>query len=289
MEDNGLLFSSPNCWDKGGNLVLNRKSWHDFYGDAKYLYACRDSETDKRYFVKTCTTNEQTAEVLLSQIYAKHGFTTAIALPANGCRVVTNDLADRTNVELIYNYFYRKALFDKDKLSPDALERILSDDCTMADLRTGSIERWEELFPPEALEDRFRWNAFTIASGNSDDHMGNGVVFLGKNGIAENIGHFDYGDAGINSHLYMSKKYFAFYNDQLRVDRQTFIKDLAQNPSITKHFNPKEVADELGSVDVVGVAQDIKQTIGFNANQTVVDNIARSFEQTANDFLELSH
>ena len=82
MQDNGLLFSSANCWDKDGNLVLDRKNWYDAWDADRHIYSCRDSGSGKRYFVKKCYSTERTAEVLLSQVYAKHGFTTAIALPS---------------------------------------------------------------------------------------------------------------------------------------------------------------------------------------------------------------
>ena len=83
MQGNGLLFTSANCWNKSGELRIDKKSLTDFEFRNFRTCSCRDEKTKQKYFVKHCSPEERTAEVLLSQIYAKHGFITAIALPAD--------------------------------------------------------------------------------------------------------------------------------------------------------------------------------------------------------------
>lgn len=289
MIDNGLLKNSSSYLSKDGSLCLYKKRWYDYktVPAVGVVYSCRDKKTSVKYFVKECSSAEQTAEVLLSQIYAKHGFTTVISLPADQGRIITNDIAEKQKGELIYDFFVRKALEEKDSFSPKAIERIVKDTCTVEDLKSASISRWEQLFTKEALANRFRWDGFTIASGNGDDHLGNAVVYKNNKDIAVDIGHYDFGDAGSKCGLFLKKDYYAFYDDQLEVDRATFLTALAQNDKITKYINPKQLANEIGSVDVLGTAQDITQTIGFCPDQPVVDCIARSFSQTAEDLLSL--
>ena len=96
------------------------------------------------------------------------------------------------------------------------------------------------------------------------------------------------GYAGANVRKFSTMEYLAFYDDLLETDRISFLRSLAQNEQITKYINPKEVAEELGRVDVLATATDITQTIGFTPRQSVVDGLARSFEQTAEDLLNLS-
>lgn len=293
MVDNGLVSLGSKYIDKNGIFQVTEKRWFDFHGDARRIYSCRDWKTEAKYFVKKCSSpKEQSAEVLLSQIYARHGFTTTISLPANGNRIISNDIADKPNAELIYDFFVRRALRDRSQFSPDAIARIQNETCDVHDLKSASLPRWEQLFTPQALAERFRWDAFTLASGNSDDHLDNSVVYVNKKGIAEEIGHFDYGhefgpDAD-KSKTFLDKEYFAFYNGKMKVDRDTFLCDLAGNKRIARYFDAGKVANELGSVDVVATARDIEQTIGYSPSQYVVDTLARSFEQTAEDLLDLT-
>lgn len=287
MIDNGLLKKGANFLNKSGEFCLYKKRWYDFHSVSKWTYSCRDKKTTQKYFVKDCSPREQTAEVLLSQIYAKHGFTTTIALPANDGKIITNDIAEKQKGERVYDFFVRKALRDRAMFSPDAVARIINDTCDVKDLKSASIPRWEELFTKEALTNRFRWDGFTIASGNSDDHLGNAVVYKNDKDVAYDIGHYDFGDAGDKCDCFLTKKYYAFYDDKLEVDRNTFLTSLAQDQQITKYINPQQLANEIGSVDVLGTAQDITQTIGFSLEQPVVDTIARSFNQTAEDLLSL--
>lgn len=288
MQDNELLFTSANCWNESGELRLDKKSLTDFEVINFRTCSCRDEKTKQKYFVKHCSPEERTAEVLLSQIYAKHGFITAIALPADKNRIITNDIIEKQKGELAYDFFVRKALQEKDRFSPKAIKKILDGSCDVVDLKSASIPRWEELFTKQALASRFRWNAFAIASANGDDHLGNAVVYKNQHDIAEDIGHYDYGYAGANVRKFSTMEYLAFYDDLLEIDRISFLTSLAQNEQITKYINPKEVAEELGKVDVLDTATDITQTIGFTPRQSVVDGLARSFEQTAEDLLNLS-
>ena len=287
MIDNGLMCAKGSSFDKAGNFCLHKKRWYDYQTEARRVYSCRDKKTSDKYFVKMCTPQEKTAEILLSQIYAKHGFTTAISLPVDNNRIITNDISEKQGGEMAYDFFVRKALAERDKLDPRVVEKIVKDVCDVKDLQSASIPRWEQLFTPEALANRFRWDGFTIAGGNTDDHLGNAVVYKNDKDIAVDIGHYDFGDAGNMLGFDRERGYYAFYNGELEVERDVFLASLARDKQITKYIDPKQLANEIGSVDVLGTAQDITQTIGFSPDQPVVDFIARSFNQTAEDLLGL--
>lgn len=222
------------------------------------------------------------AEVLLSQIYAKAGFNTAIYLPTidkdNLLGVVSNDISTKQSETMhdFYNlimcnpYEYGKGVSEKDL-------------------------KLQQYFEEKAFRDYVRMHVFDVACGNTDRHGNNLFVDVKKTEsgllVAEEVSLFDYG----HSICYLNNLYnlqvgsYCFCNGLGNGNiktKQEMIEEFKNNEYVNMFYTPVQLSEMLGNIDVVGTAKDIKQTTNYEIDDDLVTKFARLIDDTAESLIK---
>ena len=193
MQDNGLLYKYDKVYNMVDGIIslkhgINCKEVKDTFG-ARKLLVRKGLTSLEPYYFKCCDKLETDSEVLLSQVYAKAGFDTAIYTPAvynnhfgrNIEGVISNDVADEE--------FMKTERFDH--LSDIASGTHLSKE---ADYYTFKL--LEQRFTKDAVRELIKFRLFDTASYNADRHCGNYMVKQDETGIIGGFTLYDYGSSG---------------------------------------------------------------------------------------------
>lgn len=274
MYDNGLLkyYEKHSC--NGGYLdarVLGLKEENSI--------SCKVSECSSaagRFFrrvngggrvIEKFVTDSQ---VLLSQIYNKAGIQSAIYLPAevkgkkfllsNSVLTPETVLAD-DYIEGFPKFEYR---FPIDFLNPR---------------HTGAVV--EKYFTERAMLAQTKMRVYDTASFNNDRHYANFFYKL-KDGKADDVVAIDF-EIGSCAFYPEDKLSDVFFNDfeNHPMIREEMLEHFRTNEEFAILMDKDELAEEIGSISPTKVAQDIKQTIGYEINPDVTDLLERSFDQVA--------
>ncbi len=309
MYDNGLLKYYKQKAYKDGVLPLEdlpaqqlKKSGrirvYNINGSRFYTKAPRDFNL-KRAF---------DPEILLSQIYAKAGISSALYLPASVLSsniIVSNDVATNSSIQLACN-FISSVIDSEDRNNLD----FLNPNTTFVD--------YSKYFTLRALQQQTKLRVFDTASYNSDRHDENfyykvlsywnqqeTVDAFGQTSKtstivqkADDVLSIDYELSGFNSFKRMSLSdveldmlnqkgcyYHTDFNGTTLL-REEVLDEFRGNELFANLVDKKELAEEIGSVSPMAVAQDIKDTIGYEVEPKYAEFLERSFEEVAETLIQ---
>lgn len=290
MYDNGLLKYYKDYADKQGRLktyeALKDCSSIDKSSAIKVYYT-KNGELSKKYFEKLCGfrgKNVECAEIMQSQVFKEKGLNTAIYTPgvkADGfpC-VISDDISTPTSNKM--GNFIVRCLEDKViEYSPYSRQYNI----TPRDIQ------FEKLFTPKAMKDFILEHALDVAGGNADRHTGNFEVEVGKSeagmDIIQDVIYYDYGST-IFEYPQDQENLFNFVNGLgFGVDktRGEMIAILRNCPHVLEHYSPDELAQIVGSTDVVQIARDVKENTGFEVDNNFLNRLERSYYNMAQDLV----
>lgn len=276
MQDNGLLkYYKDKHASKPGYLTLSDYPFkisleiEEDYGCVRTMY-----ERNKKYYFKLVNRGEVDAELLLSQIYARAGFKTAIYTPLNPTGVISQSvMGDKCQVAR--QFFLSKAMQEKDSFSAKD-QQALSDKLMPQAYRDFKI--YSHNFTKDCAREYLKMRIFDVATQNSDRNIGNYIVRQNSQGLGSEILSIDYGASGC---INRPNKYFSSLDGQVKNTADEIIELFKTSEEINKFVSPSEMAEQIGSINVEETAKDIKQTIGFELEQFFVNEISYSMDQTA--------
>ncbi len=246
----------------------------------------------------------QDAEVLISQIYNKAGIKSAIYLPASmfssSDMVISNDI--QSSSVILAEDFLDKVNKESFYYLPNFLFPGIED----VDM--------SKHFTTHALQQQTKLRIYDIASYNTDRHQGNFFYELEQetqtldsgnrqtaqsnmSNRADDIVVIDSEQSGLISHSILDSMgdsqdegsiatfyYNDFYNG--RLDRDAILKQLRDNEHLADLLNKSELAEEMGAISPKSVAQDIKDTIGYEVEPKYVDFLEKSYDEVAETLIK---
>ena len=67
---------------------------------------------------------------------------------------------------------------------------------------------------------------------------------------------------------------------------QQMIEEFKSNELVNRFYNPSELSEMLGNIDVVETARDIKETINYEIDDGLVTKFARLIDDTAEGLIK---
>ncbi|MBR4002664.1 MAG: hypothetical protein IKI95_01160 [Clostridia bacterium] len=283
MVDNGIMQYYREHRTKLGYLKTRELPFPQYYGKDEEEYLEFMKTPSQLYFKKEVDKDACDAEVLLSQIYKKAGFDTALYFPALDKRskhiVLSNDVRSATSIDAFQlhkkigkenpGYGYHECVPQKGEF-PFILPEYLTEN---------------------AIRNIFRMNAFDVGSFNTDRHFANYIYdYPNALGQYNDIKLFDYGQSGYifsgSTSGFLSQRDVEFPNLFFTGDEKTYeqmIWQLRHNDTVKQYISSHQLAEELGNVDVAGTAQEIKETLNYTVHPQYVEFLTQTFDQAAND------
>ena len=291
MFDNGLLKYYKDYADEQGMLKT-----FEAIGPGEYsysspnikLYYVRDGEVSRKYFEKLFSYNTKTsvsAEVFQSQVFKANGLNTAIYTPSiskgkTPC-VISNDISKPNSVSMVefLDSVKKQGIIEN---SPYKKEKE----------NTPEKISYEKIFTDKAMKDFILSHVLDVAGGNTDRHTRNFEVEVGKTesglDIIEDITFFDYGETIFNS--FKNREKTCLYKNGLGYgmdkNRGSMIAMFRNCPHILKYYQPEELAEIVGSVDVREIASDVKEETNFSLNRDYLESAERSYYNLAQDLVK---
>lgn len=247
-------------------------------------------------------------EILLSQIYAKAGLTTAIYLPIEtqrGKALISDKIDTEPNIIQACNFLdFEIDLNDRYNLE------FLSDENQDVD--------FSRYFTLRAMQQQTKLRIYDTATFNSDRHDENYFYkvfqvpkpegtqpFISAKYSpintdyalrADDIVSIDYELSGLNcfgkteQNLHSSEASNGphFENDfeQELLSREEMLKHFRTNPYLENLLDKQELAEEIGSIDPVGVAKDIQETTGYEVDPQYASFLSKSFDEVAEALMQ---
>ncbi len=230
----------------------------------------------KKYFVKDKypTNRGDSAEVLLSQIYAKAGFDTALYFPAalygelKNCLLCQDIKGERVISPGLFDYpltnnqaYYTKELYD----------------IPQSEIKNSIY------FSKDAVRQIIKMHVFDLASKNADRNKSNYYLKINEDNIASGVKLIDYGFSA----YYDSK--LGFYNDFSMKDlknREDMVDFFKNDKTISAFVFTKEIGKELGKVDIWGTCLDIKEQTGYRVDREFAEEMQESFFEVSQQLIK---
>lgn len=320
MYDNGLLkyYRERSC--KGGFL---RESDIPIKAISDTKARIRlGTLNSKRFYIKTTKRKDITSsyttdsEVLLSQIYSKAGLLSAIYLPIEtemGKGVISNDVSRGQGRRFIsaedYLDFYAEPLsYDNSKyLNPYNKSAEITKYFTLKALREQTKMRI--LDTASFNIDRHSYNFFYGLSQvpvGSDGQIVQGAVAQGAEQASSNvkmrekadgIASIDYEYAGLNAYLKILNNpklyeldldYNSYINDfsVFKLPRDEMLKEFRENEPLGELVDKQALAEEIGTLDPVAVAQDVTAVTGYEFDPKYTELLAKSYDEVAEALIQ---
>lgn len=219
------------------------------------------------------------SEVLLSQIYNKLGIKSAIYLPVtiNGEQaVLSNDIVGSHPSQIM--------------LPKDFIERYSSKNTQVPPIDLFSEKTLEEgslsFFSKKAIEQQVKMRMLDTASYVRDRHPENFYYITNKDNAILDIACIDFEDSAYSIDKSEEGEYL--FNDLIE-DSQTREELLAfyrTSPEVAQYVDKSKLAEDIGSINPQSVAEDIKQTIGYQVDPNYTDFLARSYDELAETLIQ---
>ncbi len=305
MTSNEILKYYREKFDKDGfvdisNDIVNDDIKGDHPGASKIKLECGT------FYKKLCDEDairEQfDAEILLSQVYSKLGFRTAIYVPVKNDDqrfVLANNIALRDTMPASEYHFDLAFMHPRLGGIPSCLFQ-------------GKNRGFSKLFSKNVIRKRTEM-FLTDASAMNFDRIECNYFYILKNGKPVDIVLIDYEKSGENFNfvnamdygmsesdynryeprfdetvemLGNGKKYIVkdFYQsdfDSMYISRKDMIKEIKKCEDLEDIFDRDDYANRLGSINVKAVARDIKDQINYEVSKKYVEILDRRFDETA--------
>ena len=321
MEDNGLLKYYASYRGKNGFLDVSKLGiLKNTDRVSQTVVPC--AFNDERFYVKfrsfeTFDKELVDAEILCSQIYKKMGVESAIYLPAedDGKKFVISNSVLKPNVMPAQMYLFRKLGYNPNISLPFLSAPYLSGDTVKY-----HYETVEKYLTRNAMQEQTKMRILDTACFNTDRHRANFLYTVNsikqtdtsKDDDYEELGMFariinyfksmprnkadsitaiDFESSGYNFQLInegeKSVQDLNFHND-FQITMMNYgdlMEEYKYNDSFASLVDKKEIAEEMGALDIGEVAQDIKDTIGYEVSPNYVQALSRSFDDVAETLL----
>ena len=316
MIDNGLLkkfFSGSKVLPQGAIIDIDKRK-----GDSDPIVIKDGSRFGwGRYFFKRCDSKYQMdAEILLSQVYAKAGFDTALYVPATlreksgheTFGVMSNDISGKRTLRLKPN-FCGENLYERDRMNFHN-EKVRQDrkddigdngyffrDFVLYNKLQRGQDKAPKFFTHEACREIIKMRLFDVATFNGDRHTGNMFCDINLRKHVTGISLFDYGWSGDVYQQYKEDGTdiygweFKYYNEFPDSDehiayifdksRFSMARQFRSNETLSKYMSNNELVDTLQKIDIKGTARDIEDTIGYEVDPGYQDKLCESIEKLA--------
>ncbi len=246
------------------------------------------------------------AEILLSQIYCKAGIESALYFPAYnsyGNFLITDDVSTDKNMlagSYLYPYLTEAEIYGLPfllppkslKLNPSRVltKNAMEEQTRMRVLDTASYNYdrhyqnffynlQHSMYVPSTSnsleEDKTSAQVMTFFR-NLLPNKANGVVAIDFESSGEVLAKMAEGDEYAD-YLNIYENDFDFY----AVSRDEMLNQIRTNESLAEMIDKSELAETMGNLNPKGVAEDIKQTIGYQVDPKVVDELSRSYDEMA--------
>ncbi len=324
MFDNGLLKYYRDLKSENGVLSTDFLSLSESL--PKTDFDIKVVEIDgKSYYVKSTNREnypysskkskyKMDSEILLSQIYSRTGIESAIYLPllhGNRQYLISDDVKNKRVVTAnahLNSYLagtgVRAIPFLKDNknfvVEPENVlnENTMQQQTKMRILDTASYntDRHPLNFfyklshslqePPKDLEEMF--------SGLKSPKISSQIMRYYRNllpNIATDVVSIDYGASGtIMSDIAQDKQNSdtLYENDfgYVSLSRENMINEIETNEQLAQLIDKKDLAEVIGSINPSLVAQDVKDTIGYEVDSSLVDILSKSYDDMAETLLK---
>ena len=283
MIDNGIMQYYREHRTKLGCLKTRELPFPQYYGEDEEEYLEFMKTPTQLYFKKEAEKDTADAEILLSQIYKKAGFDTALYFPALDKRskriVLSNDVRSEHSI----------AAFELHKKIGKQHPGHKFHECVPENGEYPFI--LPQYLAPKAITNTFRMNGYDVASFNTDRHFANYMYdypnIFGKYGDIKlyDFGQSGYIFSGANSGFLTQRdvEFPNLFGDGEEKNYEQMIWQLRNNQTVSKYVSSRELGEEIGNVDIYGTARDIKEELGYTIHPQYIDFLSRSFEQTATD------
>jgi len=318
MKDNGLLkkfFSGSKVLPQGAIIDIDKRE-----GDSNPIRIKDGSKFGwGRYFFKHCDSKYQMdAEILLSQVYAKAGFDTALYVPAtlhakSGYEtfgVISNDISGKRTFSLKPNFcgdnFYERDRmnFHGEKVRQDRKDDIGDNgyffrDFVLYNKLQSDPDKAPKFFTPKACREMIKMRLFDLATFNGDRHTGNMFCNINIRKHVTGISLYDYGWSGDVYQQYKEDgadiygwdyKYCNEFPESEEHSSYVFGKtrfsmasEFRSNETLAKYFSNDELVDTLHKIDIKATARDIEDTIGYEVDPGYQDKLCESIEKLAEE------
>ena len=140
--------------------------------------------------------------------------------------------------------------------------------------------------PPKDLEEMF--------SGLKSPKISSQIMRYYRNllpNIATDVVSIDYGASGtIMSDIAQDKQNSdtLYENDfgYVSLSRENMINEIETNEQLAQLIDKKDLAEVIGSINPSLVAQDVKDTIGYEVDSSLVDILSKSYDDMAETLLK---
>ena len=296
MEDNGLIKYYRD-WKHGKDLTSTKKH-KDFriligkQGDVKSHQTYLQTP-EGIYYTKCASKAEIDAETVLSQVFCNLGIQSAIYLPAGHKNkyvyAVSNDITNENTIlaKDYYEQFWAKRENDESYIGAD----VLRNPFYLPSKKEQLEFEYGEYITPEAMRTLQKVRVLDMASFNTDRNKYN-YYFQMENGVITDIILIDHAMSGANVESTLCEELVncLYFNEFNRIyGRNNFdkiISNFKNNEVVQDIITPQELAETVGSVNMMEEARDIKGTIGYKIDQGYLDVMAKSFDYTAEELLK---
>lgn len=258
--------------------------------DGKKFYAKKLGIADNLYKPRA------DAEILLCQVYSKLGVPSSIYTPAQSQdeQFLLCDDVEKDNVMLATNYLASKFSLTKPRLMP-----------FLSQGRVGANPY--RYFTKEAMAEQTKMRILDTASYNTDRHMANFFYTLQRDIKPEQDGtlgeqivsyfralvpnratgvvaiDFESSGGNINSMIESDSPLNGYMNDfqNSTMTRQEILDQIQNNEKLESVLDKQDFAEEIGSVNIPSIADDIKEITGYEVDAKMVDILSSSYDVMA--------
>lgn len=239
---------------------------------------------EERYFAKPVNKKEMASEIFFSRVYKQAGISVADYFPLGKhgfyTHVASNSIHEENKhcVEAGTYFCYNSPRALNGIKGEEARNEIFHNVFYMPKRLEDQHVNYSDFITDDAMKKLQIIRALDVCSKNTDRHGSNYFFVVDENNIVVDVVCIDFSMSGKNLGL---KHAEYFYYNEFTADRlceYELLKKMEDNEVLNTFVSPKELSEEVGAVDLLEVARDVKGDFGFTVPQKMVDNAARSFD-----------
>ncbi len=215
------------------------------------------------------------SQVLLSQIYNRAGLASAVYFPAQnkGKKFLLSNSVVSSETKIASDYIEGFPKYEY-RFPIDFLNS----------RHSGNIV--EQYFTDRALIQQSIMRVYDLACYNNDRHYANFFYKL-LDGKADDIVGIDF-EVGSCAFFPDDKLTDVFFNDfdTNMMSRNGLLERFKEDENFAILIDKPQLAEEIGSINPIDVAQDIKQTIGYQVDPKLPELLSRSFDEVAETLIQ---
>ena len=288
MFDNGLFEKFKHTKTRDGILDMSEDKDFTFTSVERNIWKL--SSKDGLYFAKPVNKSRMDAEVLLGQLHNQVGLNAAIYFPCQnlsfqGSNLSQNQILDLQNSRYAVS---NNVLNSSSVLALDCYDSFnenngLKPPMPYLFFSANSAVDYTKYFTKDAMRQLIKSFVFGITEYNYDMHWKN-IGYEVSEGIVKNVFTFDNGASGLGAKRVLDDQEYCSFLQPEWFNRNSSLVEIKENPVVNQIISNREIANDLGSVDVVETSKDISKELGYKFSSFYVDKLARAYDETAELF-----